>query len=205
MKPVPVAGIDVRKEFSDMCILAPDNGVFRRIKIFHYLASMQRSLGALREAEVQFGSQPVIAMEATLHYHRLLWQLMSDAGYEVLAINPIQTGGLKNIDVRKLKNDKVDAHRIATPYRLFTNSSIRLQNIPQRNRASAKEHLRLQCVDIYPNIHSLIPRYCNRREGSHIFTRPKHAASVYHLTVSIENFTHQVYIVFLGVCEVDSQ
>ena len=38
MKPVPVAGVDVSKDFSEMCILAPDNTVFRRVKIYHDLA-----------------------------------------------------------------------------------------------------------------------------------------------------------------------
>ena len=41
-----------------------------------------------------------------------------NAGYEVIVVNPIQSGALKNINVRKVKNDKVDAHKIALLYRL---------------------------------------------------------------------------------------
>ena len=33
-------------------------------------------------------------------------------------VNPIQSGALKNINVRKVKNDKADAHKIALLYRL---------------------------------------------------------------------------------------
>jgi len=39
MKEAPVAGVDVSKEFSDMCILAPDNTVFERMKVYHDKAS----------------------------------------------------------------------------------------------------------------------------------------------------------------------
>ena len=56
----PVAGVDVSKRFSDMCVLAPDNSVFRRAKIYHDLVSMQRSLTALQDAEKEFGAKPVI-------------------------------------------------------------------------------------------------------------------------------------------------
>ena len=31
----PVAGIDVSKRFSDMCILSPDNKIFAQEKIYH--------------------------------------------------------------------------------------------------------------------------------------------------------------------------
>jgi hypothetical protein len=37
MKIVPVAGVDVSKRFSDMCILSPENDVFARVKIYHDL------------------------------------------------------------------------------------------------------------------------------------------------------------------------
>jgi len=116
--PIPVAGVDISKRFSDMCMLAPDNSVFRRVKIIHDLTSMQQSLSALQDAQTTFGDKPVIVMESTSHYHRLLWQFMTEAGYEVIVINPIQSGGLKNIHIRKVKNDKVDAYKIATLYRL---------------------------------------------------------------------------------------
>ena len=125
----PVAGVDVSKRFSDMCILAPDNSVFRRVKIYHDLTSMQRSLSALQDAENEFGTRPVIVMESTAHYHRLIWKFMSEAGYDMIVINPIQSGGLKNINVRKIKNDKVDAYKIAALYRL---KNLRPSNMPMQ-------------------------------------------------------------------------
>jgi len=114
----PVAGIDVSKRFSDMCIIAPNNDVLERTKIYHDLTSMERALGTLRQVEAQCGVKPIVVMESTSHYHLILFQFFHEAGYEVVVVNPIQSGALKNINVRKVKNDKVDAYKIAMLYRL---------------------------------------------------------------------------------------
>lgn len=45
---IPVAGVDVSKRFSDMCILSPNNGILAHIKIYHDLTSMERALAELR-------------------------------------------------------------------------------------------------------------------------------------------------------------
>lgn len=115
---VPVAGVDVSKRFSDMCILAPNNEILSRIKIYHDLTSMERAAAELQRVCKVCGSAPVIVMESTSHYHLILFQFFRDAGYEVIVVNPIQSGALKNINVRKVKNDKVDAYKIAMLYRL---------------------------------------------------------------------------------------
>ncbi|MDE7244940.1 MAG: hypothetical protein K2O18_13340 [Oscillospiraceae bacterium] len=38
---VPVAGVDVSKRFSDMCVLAPNNDILARMKIYHDLTSLR--------------------------------------------------------------------------------------------------------------------------------------------------------------------
>ena len=58
-------------------------------------------------------------MESTSHYHLLLFQFFSDAGYEVIVVNPLQSNALKNISVRKIKTDKVDAYRLECTRKLF--------------------------------------------------------------------------------------
>ncbi len=47
MNNIPVAGVDVSKHFSDMCILSPDNTVSRTVKIYHDYVSMEHSLSFL--------------------------------------------------------------------------------------------------------------------------------------------------------------
>ena len=69
MNVLPVAGVDISKRFSDMCILTPDNQVFERVKVYHDTTSMDRALSSLQNAKHHFGIAPVIVMESTSHYH----------------------------------------------------------------------------------------------------------------------------------------
>ena len=114
----PIAGFDVSKYFSEMCVLTPDNKIFARMKVHHNVPDMKKACSILKNAEKEFGMIPSLIMEATGHYHRLLFHFLKNAGYEVVVVNPIQTDSIKNIGVRKVKNDKVDAYRIALLYRL---------------------------------------------------------------------------------------
>ena len=150
----PVAGVDVSKDYSDMCILAPDNTVFRKLKIYHDLTSMNHSLSTLHETETTYGIKPVVVMESTSHYHRLLWQFLSNSGYEVIVINPLQSGGLRNINIRKLKNDKVDAYKIAMLYRL---KLLKPSNMPVNEIAALRSLCRL-----HQDIKDDITQYTNR-------------------------------------------
>lgn len=114
----PVAGIDVGKNFSEMCILSPSNEICHRIKIYHDSSdSIKKAVELLQKAEKDFAIRPVVVLESTGHYHKILFHYLSDSGFEVSIINPIQSDSIKNIGIRKVKNDKVDAHRIALLYR----------------------------------------------------------------------------------------
>ena len=83
----PVAGIDVSKRFSDMCILSPDNKIFAQEKIYHDETSINRANALLQKAERLFFSKPVIVMESTSHYHLILFQFFSEHGYDVIVVN----------------------------------------------------------------------------------------------------------------------
>ena len=168
MNNIPVAGIDVSKNFSDMCILSPDNTVFRTVKVYHDYVSMERSLSFLEETELSFGVRPVIIMEATGHYHRTLFQFYHNRGYETIVINPIQSGALKNIAIRKIKNDKIDAHRIALFYRLNT---AKISSVPPDKllclRSLCRQHFDMkQDIASYTNrlisyLDQAFPGFCN--------------------------------------------
>ena len=151
---VPVAGVDVSKRFSDMCVLAPNNNVLARLKIYHDLPSMERALVELRRIEKDYGSAPVVVMESTSHYHLILFQFFKEARFDVIVVNPIQSGALKNINVRKVKNDKVDAYKIAMLYRLKV---LRTSQIP----ADSLRGLRLLCRQ-RADLMGDVTRYKNR-------------------------------------------
>ena len=150
----PVAGVDVSKDFSDMCVISPDNKIFQTVHIFHDLTSLRRSLAALEAAELEFREKPVIVMESTAHYHRVIAQFLQSSGYEVLVINPMQSGSIKNINIRKVKSDKSDAHRLALLYRLKTLHST---NQPNEILSNIRDYCR-QRADIM-NSHTA---YVNR-------------------------------------------
>ncbi len=114
----PIAGIDVGKYFSEMVILSPTNQVSCRMKINHdSISEVERAVNLLKKAEKDFASKPFIVMESTGHYHKILFRYLCNAGYEVSVTNPIQTDSIKNFGIRKVKNDKVDARKIALLYR----------------------------------------------------------------------------------------
>lgn len=150
----PVAGIDVSKDFSDMCIISPDNKSFQTVHIFYDFTSLRRSLAALKAAESKFHEKPVIVMESTAHYHRVIEQFLKSSGYEVLVINPMQSGSIKNINIRKVKSDKSDAYRLALLYRLKTLHST---NQPNETLSNIRDYCR-QRTDIM-NSHTA---YVNR-------------------------------------------
>ena len=113
MNLAPVAGIDVGKKFSEMAILSPINEIFSRIRINHdSYSNFEKAFKLPAKAEKDFAAKPVIVMESTGHYNKILFRSMTKIGYEVCVINPI-----KNIGVRKVKNDKVDARKPALLYR----------------------------------------------------------------------------------------
>jgi len=114
----PIAGIDVGKFFSEMVILSPSNELFARMRIHHDSnADMRKAIELLKKAEKDFASRPFIVMESTGHYHKILFHFLQKSGFEVSTINPIQTNCIKNFGIRKVKNDKVDARKIALLYR----------------------------------------------------------------------------------------
>ena len=131
MNLVPVAGIDVGKRFSEMAILSPSNKVYARVRINHdSYTNFDRAFELLKKTEKEFAARPVIVMESTGHYHKILFHSLTKIGYEVHVINPIQFDSIKNIKVRKVKNDKVDARKIALLYRF---EQLETNNIPDED------------------------------------------------------------------------
>jgi transposase len=127
----PIAGIDVGKFFSEMAILSPSNEVVARMKIHHdSSADVKRAIELLEKMEKDFASRPFVVMESTGHYHKILFHSLCKAGFEVYVTNPIQTDSIKNIGIRKVKNDKVDARKIALLHRF---QELKSTNIPNED------------------------------------------------------------------------
>jgi transposase len=154
----PIAGIDVGKFFSEMVILSPSNEVVARLKIHHDSnTDVKRAIELLRKMEKDFASRPFVVMESTGHYHKILFHSLCKAGFEVSVTNPIQTDSIKNIGIRKVKNDKVDARKIALLCRF---QELKSTNIPNEDI----ECLRSLCRQYY-KLSDELTVYKNRLTG----------------------------------------
>jgi len=65
----------------------------------------------------------VVGMEATGHYYLSLYCFLFDQGYQVNVINPIQSDAIRNLFLRKTKNDAKDSFLIAETIRIGRFSS----------------------------------------------------------------------------------
>jgi transposase len=158
MKQLPIAGIDVGKHFSEMAVLSPSNDVVFRLKILHDTSSsIGKAIELLHKVEKDFAARPVVIMESTGHYHKILFHSLVKAGFDVCVINPIQTDSIKNLGIRKVKNDKVDARRIALLYRF---QNLKSTNIPDEDLSC----LRSLCRQYY-NLSDELTAYKNRLIG----------------------------------------
>lgn len=158
MNQLPVAGIDVGKHFSEMVVLSPSNDAVFRLKILHKASSsIGKAVELLHKVEKDFAAKPVVIMESTGHYHKILFHSLVKAGFDVCVINPIQTDSIKNLGIRKVKNDKVDARRIALLYRF---QNLETTNIPDEDISC----LRSLCRQYY-NLSDELTAYKNRLIG----------------------------------------
>ena len=79
-----VAGIDVSKNFSDMCILSETNGILKELHFNHDESGLYRAYELLCEIETVSTCKPVFIMESTGHYYRLPYYFFNGLGYECI-------------------------------------------------------------------------------------------------------------------------
>ena len=114
-----VVGIDVAKDFSYFFIIDPfGKKLGKAFKVLHQLDSLNNTVKMLKEVEYQYNCPVVLIMESTGHYSKIPFHFFSQKDFVVHMVNPLQTHSIKNLSVRKVKNDKLDAERIAVLYRL---------------------------------------------------------------------------------------
>ena len=111
-----ILGIDISKHFADMCAISATGEVLLESKIYFDLAGLQHLTEQLRVLSKSRITTVSAVMESTAHYHRILEQHLRRIGVNVTVINPIQSGSLKNLEIRKIKSDRTDAKRLAQMY-----------------------------------------------------------------------------------------
>lgn len=81
-------------------------------------ANDQDGFGQLRERLAGVDEVALIGLEATGHYWLALYTMLSDAGYELVVLNPLQIHAYRKSGIRKRKNDRYDAYWIADYIRI---------------------------------------------------------------------------------------
>lgn len=70
-----------------------------------------------------------IFLESTRIYHFPLFYHLKESGFEVFVINPLITNSIKNLGIRKVKNDKLDSIGIA---KLGLNPNLKTSLMPEK-------------------------------------------------------------------------
>ena len=96
------AGIDVGKEFFDICVAGVERAFENGHSSYRPIASFLRQHAAER-----------VVMEATGRMHRGLHRSLHDRGFEVCVVNPRQARDFAKASGRMAKTDRVDARVLA--------------------------------------------------------------------------------------------
>ncbi len=119
-------GLDVGKNTHSLCIIdAQQNTLVPARSFRNDWQGFQQLLASLQETGRKH--TVLVGMEATGHYWYSLHHTLTQQGYTVRVLNPIQTAREAQREVRKRKTDKLDAHRIAV---LLKNGRYRSALIP---------------------------------------------------------------------------
>jgi transposase len=111
-------GIDIAKNSHGIGILDDSGGIVGTPqKVPNTTAGIQKMLQSFEKHGIVPDST-VIGMEATGHYWLAFYSNLVGQGYDVKVLNPIVTDAYRNMTLRKVKTDPVDAVIIARVLRL---------------------------------------------------------------------------------------
>ncbi|MGI6330512.1 MAG: IS110 family transposase [Zhaonellaceae bacterium] len=105
-------GIDVAKYRHEVCIVDEGGNVVLQIFVNNAKDGLNKLIHNLKRLEIEV-SQIEFCLEATGHYWLGLYCHLTELGYKVHVINPIQSDALRNFYVRKTKTDRKDAQLLA--------------------------------------------------------------------------------------------
>ena len=106
-------GIDVAKNFHQSVLVDRGNQPLgESLRFSNNQEGFGKLIAELDRYSVTQRNLITVALESTGNYWQHLAHFLHDQGCQIILINPIETQSLSKIEVRKIKNDKVDARRI---------------------------------------------------------------------------------------------
>jgi len=131
-------GIDIAKKNHEASIIDFDGKILgKSISFSNSQAGCEKLISLLDKFEVD-SSNVIIGMEATGHYWVSLYSYLSDLGFTVYVINPIQSSAFRKMYIRQTKNDSKDSFVIAQIMRFGEFSSTSLANEEQLEELEIK-------------------------------------------------------------------
>lgn len=138
----PVVGLDVSKGSSVVQAFVRRNEPYGKLEsISHVDRGFERLGELLDELKVLSGTEPVVILEATGHYHRGVVAYLTRGEYKHFVINPLQSKRARSTQLRKVKTDAVDAWHLAdmyyrgdvTPHRTWDELYTELQHVTRQH------------------------------------------------------------------------
>lgn len=107
-------GVDIAKKAHEVCFLDQNGQVLdgNSFKIPNTLSGVDK-LQKMLDKYGLTSKNAQVGMEATGHYWLVLYSWLFEKGFDIKVINPIVTDALRNMRVRKVKNDRIDAEIVA--------------------------------------------------------------------------------------------
>lgn len=116
-------GIDIAKRKHDAVILdETGKTIGRSVKIENTASGFSELLTKLQALD----QTVTLGLEATGHYWLALYETFSQAGFDIVVMNPLQVAAYRRSGIRKVKNDRKDAWWIA--------DYLRIANLPITDR-----------------------------------------------------------------------
>ncbi|UMZ74224.1 IS110 family transposase [Natranaerofaba carboxydovora] len=120
-------GIDIAKHKHEVCIIDAEGNSVLSINIHNRKKGVDKLLSNFERLGITTDNCK-FCLEATGHYWLSLYYHLTELGYEVHVINPIQSHAIRNFYIRKTKTDLKDAFILA--------DMVRFGRLPQSELAS---------------------------------------------------------------------
>ncbi|MED0709697.1 IS110 family transposase [Aneurinibacillus aneurinilyticus] len=165
----PVIGLDVAKGVSVFQAFMKRNEACGKPEAIRHTEDGFERLGdVIRLLEQQTGKQPVVILEATGHYHRIVVAHLERTGVTYFIVNPLLSKRAKSAQLRKVKTDAADAWHLAEmyyrgdvqPHRRWEDNITEIQHLTRQH-----EFMTSQFVQSKLNARALLDQVCPEYEA----------------------------------------
>ncbi|RJE87465.1 IS110 family transposase [Paenibacillus sp. 1011MAR3C5] len=191
-----VIGLDVAKGASVFQAFVKRNEVYGKPEqISHTEDEFERLGDVIRRLEELTGERPVVVLEATGHYHRIIVAYLERMGIMHFIVNPLLSKRSKSTQLRKVKTDATDAWHLAEmycrgdvqPHRRWADKITEIQHLTRQH-----EFMTSQFVQSKLNARALLDQACPAYEGVFRDMFSKTALQVLRLLLCETSVTEEV-------------